>query len=143
MDAKQIAINIFSQYQTSNPFSIADARNIQIISYPLPDTTYGYYLKYRRVQNIILRDSLPDALRPFVCAHELGHAICHPDINTQWLLKNTFTSISRYEREASTFAVELLLPDTRIREHSGVTLYELAKIYGIPPSLINLKKFSQ
>lgn len=142
MDVKRIASAIASKYGTNNPFEIADLRGINILDCPMK-STLGYYTMYHRIQNIILNCNLPDALRSFVCAHELGHAICHADLNTQWLKVNTLVSTDRIEREASTFAVELLLPDYIISDNPGMTVKHLAKITGIPKALIGLKNFTR
>ena len=54
----------------------------------------------------------------FVCAHELGHALCTTKENTQWLKTYTMSINSdKIERIANTFAVELLLPDTYLKEN--------------------------
>ena len=141
MDVKIIASAIARKYGTNDPFKIADLRGINVLDCPMK-STLGYYTMYHRIQNIILNCNLPDALRPFVCAHELGHAICHADLNAQWLKVNTLVSTDRIEREASTFAVELLLPDDIISDNPGMTAKHLAKITGIPKALIGLKKFN-
>lgn len=140
MDVKKIAVQTAKKYQTWNPYEIAEARGVQIIYAPLK-SILGYYTKYKRIQCIILNDNLPSPLQRFVCAHELGHSICHTNLNTQWLRKNTLVSTDRIEREASTFAVELLLSDDLIREYPEYTLSHLGKIAGIPHELCSLKKF--
>jgi Zn-dependent peptidase ImmA (M78 family) len=140
MDIKRIASAIASNYGTHNPFEIADLRGINVLDCPMK-STLGYYRMYHRIQNIIINCNLPDALRPFVCAHKLGHAICHADLNTQWLKANTLVSTNRIEREASTFAVELLLPDDMIIEMPGMAAHEIAQMTGIPEALIGLKNF--
>lgn len=140
MNVKQIATMTADKYHTHSPFDIADRRGVRIIYSPLK-SVLGYYTRYKRIQCIILQEGLPYPLRRFVCAHELGHSICHADLNTQWLKVNTLVSTDRIEREASTFAVELLLPDNLIRKHSEYTLETLSKIVGIPKSLVGLKKF--
>jgi Zn-dependent peptidase ImmA (M78 family) len=142
MDVKRIASAIASKYGTHNPFEIADLRGINVLDCPMK-STLGYYTMYHRIQNIIISCNLPDALRPFVCAHELGHAICHAGLNTQWLKANTLVSTDRIEREASTFAVELLLPDGMVMEMPGIPAHEMAQIAGIPEALIQLKRFNQ
>ena len=141
MDVKKIAVQTAKKYQkTWNPYEIAEARGVQIIYAPLK-SILGYYTKYKRIQCIILNDNLPSPLQRFVCAHELGHSICHTNLNTQWLRKNTLVSTGRIEREASTFAVELLLPDDLVREYPEYSLERLGKIAGIPLDLCSLKKF--
>ncbi len=141
MDVKKLAIEIAKKHGTHDPFMVAEARNINILNCPMK-STFGYYTKYRRVQNIILNCNMADEFRKFVCAHELGHAICHPDINTQWLTKNTLFSVDKVERQASAFAVELLLPDNFLQEHNGCSMYCIARELGIPSKLIQLKTFT-
>lgn len=51
----------------------------------------------------------------------------------------TFFSASKLEREANTFAVELLLPDDFIRENEGCSIYQLARLRGVPEELVELK----
>ena len=91
------------------------------------------------MQSIILNSDLPEHLESFVCAHELGHAICHPDINVQWLCESTFYSKGKFERQANTFAVELLLPDDLLREYPDCTVYQLARSVGVPEEFVELK----
>lgn len=99
----------------------------------------GYYTKYRRVQSIILNSQLPAHIERFVCAHELGHAICHPDLNIQWLCESTLYTKGKYERQANAFAVELLLPDDLLREYPDCTLYHIARSVGVPEGVVGLK----
>ncbi|WP_425057663.1 hypothetical protein SCACP_21830 [Sporomusa carbonis] len=77
--------------------------------------------------------------KQFVCGHELGHAIKHSDMNTPFLKRHTLFSTDKIERQANTFAVELLLPDEILREYSDCSLYNIAKNVGIPDKLIDLK----
>lgn len=65
--------------------------------------------------NLKTNENVPEHLQAFVCAHELGHALLHRNINTPFLSKNTLFSIDKIERQANTFAVELLLPDNILK----------------------------
>jgi Zn-dependent peptidase ImmA (M78 family) len=138
MDIREIVSTLVAKYNTRNPFEIAEYRNIEIIHNELK-SVLGYYTKYHRVQSIILNSDLPEHLESFVCAHELGHAICHPDINVQWLCEGTFYSKGKFERQANTFAVELLLPDDLLREYPECTVYQLARSVGVPREFVELK----
>ena len=131
MDIREIVSTLVAKYNTRNPFEIAEYRNIEIIHNELK-SVLGYYTKYHRAQSILLNSDLPEHLESFVCAHELGHAICHPDINVQWLCEGTFYSKGKFERQANTFAVELLLPDDLLRESPDCTVYQLARSVGVP-----------
>lgn len=138
MDIREIVSTLVAKYNTRNPFEIAEYQNVEIIHTELK-SILGYYTKYRRVQSIILNSDLPEHLEIFVCAHELGHAICHPDINVQWLCESTFYSKGKFERQANTFAVELLLPDDLLREYPDCTVYQLARSVGVPEEFVELK----
>ena len=138
MDIREIVSTLVAKYNTRNPFEIAEYLNIEIIHTELK-SVLGYYTKYRRVQSIILNSDLPEHLENYVCAHELGHAICHPDINVQWLCESTFYSKGKFERQANTFAVELLLPDDLLREYPECTVYQLARSVGVPEEFVELK----
>ena len=138
MDIREIVSTLVEKYNTRNPFEIAEYQNIEII-YSELKSVLGYYTKYRRVQSIILSNELPEHLEKYVCAHELGHAICHPDINVQWLCESMFYSKGKFERQANTFAVELLLPDDLLREYPDQTIYQIARSVGIPEEFVDLR----
>lgn len=128
--------------KTNDPFEIAESKNILIRYLPLGNTL-GFYMKNVRHQVITLNSDMDEHLFKFVCAHELGHAVLHPDESTPFLHKNTFFSKEKIEREANTFAVELLLPDHFISEYcdTNLSIYETCEMYGIPRELAHLKKF--
>lgn len=138
MSPRQVAIGIAERYNTNNPFEIARERNIRVLYEPMK-TTYGFYVRYRRFQNIILNDGLPEEMQRFVCAHELGHSILHADLNVPKLTRYTMFSRDKFEMQANTFAVELLLPDDLLREYEGYSIYHLAASCGVPQEFVELK----
>ncbi|MDQ7094169.1 ImmA/IrrE family metallo-endopeptidase [Desulfosporosinus sp. PR] len=135
------ADKLIRRYKTNDPRKIAEAKNINIIYEPL-GSTLGYYSTYKRINFIHINSSLNSIWQRFVCAHELGHAILHPKVNTPFLRSNTLFSVQRIEREANEFAVELLMPDVTFRayENRSRSIYEIAARHGIPEELISLKK---
>lgn len=139
MDPRKIAINIATRYNTNDPFYIARKRNIKILHQPLK-TTLGFYMRYRRIQNIILNDDLSEEMQRFVCAHELGHSILHADLNVPKLTRYTLFSADKFELQANTFAVELLLPDELLREDPDCSVYQLAASFGVPQEFVDLKR---
>ena len=60
---------------------------------------------------------LSESEQRFSCAHELGHALLHPDANTPFLTKYTYLSVDKYEIEANKFALKLLIPDELLFEY--------------------------
>ncbi|MFC3783000.1 ImmA/IrrE family metallo-endopeptidase [Bacillus chungangensis] len=119
---------------------MAKARNIEILFENL-GKTFGYYSSYIRVQFIHINNRLDIATQYFVCAHELGHAILHQDVNTSFLKAHTFFSQEKIEVEANTFAVELLMTDNAIYEFkdTSLTINEMAEIYGVSREVTHLK----
>ncbi|WP_094607773.1 Metallopeptidase ImmA [Sporomusa silvacetica DSM 10669] len=140
MDTKSTVETLVRKHNTNNPFVIADNLNIIIIHSDMKNTL-GFFNIYKRSKFIHLNNALPENLETFVCAHELGHAICHPHINTPFLKSHTLFSTDRIEREANTFAVELLMPDSMLQKHAAYGLYAMAFSLGIPQQLADLKRF--
>ena len=129
MDVQQKVAALIRRYKTDDPFRLAACQNI-IIMYSDLGGKYGNYLKYKRSKFIIIDDTrTPEVMLPFVCAHELGHALCTPNDNAD-----------RVERLANMFAVELLLNDGYLAEHPGTSIYTLANCRGVPHRFIKLKK---
>lgn len=141
MDIRRKVAELIRRYKTDDPFLIADLKNIHIVYGDLGGK-FGNYIKYKRSKFIILDDKrTPERILPFVCAHELGHALCTPNDNTQWLKTYTMTiNADCIERMANEFAVELLLNDEYIADHEECSLYNLADFRGVPQQFIVLKK---
>lgn len=141
MDFHQKVTALIRQCKTDDPFRIAALKNIQIIYNDLGGKL-GNYIKYKRSRIIILDDlRTPDNMLPFVCAHELGHALFTPDDNTQWIKTYTMSiNADCIERVANQFAVELLLNDDYIADNKDYSIYNLADCRGVPHKFIPLKK---
>lgn len=139
MDTKKIAVSLIRKFNTNNPFTIADRLCITVL-YSDMNSTLGFFSKYKRSKFIHLNNNMPEKLQRFVCGHELGHAIQHPNINTPFLKRHTLFSTDKIEREANTFAVELLLPDSILKEFPQCSLHNIAGFYGIPLELVYLKQ---
>ena len=141
MDIRKKVQQLIRRHGTNDPERLARTMGINVIYIDLGGSVYGTYLKYKRVKTILIdAERTPEHLRRFVLAHELGHAVCTPDANTSWISAYTLAlNTDRIEREANTFAVELLLPDSFIRENEGCSIYQLARLRGVPEGLLCLK----
>lgn len=139
MDTKRITEELIKAHKTNNPFDIADKLGI-IVLYSFMKNTLGFFSTYKRSKFIHLNNSIPEKLQTFVCAHELGHAIMHPDVNTPFLKRHTLLSTDKIERQANSFAVELLMPDSYLSENCDFGIYALANSLGIPKKLVDLKR---
>lgn len=129
---------LIKKYGTDNPFELADALNITIFFEELGSIN-GYYNKPLRMKQIHINNSLDNIMKRFTCAHELGHAILHPDASTPFLRSKTLLSVDKMEIEANTFAVELLIPNELIEENNNLTSEQLSRLLGYEQSLIELR----
>lgn len=117
------------KFDTRNPFELADGLKVKYIVGPMGNYS-GCYLYLKRHRCIFLNDELTESDMRLVMAHELGHAILHRKENCYFIRNKTFLSTARIEREANTFAAELLIPDSLILENPGYTKSQLAKLAG-------------
>ena len=126
------------KYDTSNPFDLSACLGIKVIFEDL-GTINGYYNKQLRMKQIHINQNLPEHIRKLTCAHELGHALLHPNANTPFLRSCTFYSVNKLEIEANTFAAELLISDDDIKEYKDYTIEQFSKLTGYHEELIRLK----
>ena len=134
---------LMKKYQTNDPFILADKLNIIVILRYMHHEINGFFKLEQRNRFIVINKNLSDVMQTFVCAHELGHAILHPEVNTPFFRKYTFFSVEKIETEANTFAVELLMPDEYLLEHQyeNLTIKEAATMYGVPQEICYLKDY--
>ena len=137
-DIKKIALHLIKKYNTQNPFKIADALKIEYIIGPMGHYS-GCYLYLKKHRCIFLNDELSENEKSFVMAHELGHAILHRTENCYFIRNKTFLSTAWIEREANTFAAELLIPDSLIYENPGFTKKQLARLVGYNEKIMDFK----
>ncbi|SFM40501.1 ImmA/IrrE family metallo-endopeptidase [Pelosinus propionicus] len=135
---KMAAERIIKKYHTNCPFQIAREMGVDIQFERLKDTL-GYFNTYKRIKIIHINQELNEQDQRFTCAHELAHSVLHVAVNTPFLQRSTLFSVSKIEREANTFAVELLLPDSLFQQYTGTTLFALAEMCGVPHDLARLK----
>ena len=139
VDIKGIVKRLKKNHNTCDPFRICEDLDI-VVRYEELGAILGFHDVHFRMKSIYLNASMPDDMLPFVCAHELGHTILHPNVNTPFLRKHTLFSIDRTERQANTFAIELLLPDDLLDECSDINFATVAKNNSIPEGLEELKR---
>ncbi|WP_400194668.1 ImmA/IrrE family metallo-endopeptidase [Lysinibacillus telephonicus] len=134
---KEKVEGLYKKYNTRNPFTIAKKMNIQVFFWDLPTEIRGFYQYEKRNRFIFINNNLSYEDQLTVCAHELGHAILHTQINTSYMRTNTFLSVNKIEREANRFAAELLIPDSSFEESNNI--YEIASLHQVPVELVKLK----
>ena len=141
MNIKKFANDIANIHDTRNPFHIATENDIHIL-YEELGKNLGYFSNLFRIKTIRINDHADPFLQPFICAHELGHALLHPHAGTHAFNRNSFIANCKIEKEANLFAVELLFPDELIAGHPEIDIYNLARTFGIPYQLVYLKFIS-
>lgn len=131
---------ITTKYKTYSPYELAERMGIIQQRHDL-GSILGYYYKAYRIQHIVLNTSLDDRMEKYVYAHELGHAILHPNANTPFLRENTFLSINKMEKEANLFSMYLLIPSDTLNELLNLQYSPetISSIYGYPQELVYLR----
>lgn len=89
-----------------------------------------------------INEDLSDSEMHLVMAHELGHAILHRTEICYFIRNKTFLSTAWIEKEANTFAAELLIPDSLIYENPGMTKGQLARLAGYDEKIMDFKKIN-
>ena len=138
LDIRKKTNSLKKRYGTNNPFDIAKYLGIKVIFEPL-GSIKGYYNKQLRMKQIHINCDLLDHDQLFTCAHELGHAIMHPDANTPFLRNRTGILVSKMEIEADKFATELLTDDEIFLEFQEYTSGQIAMMLGYSEDLIKLR----
>lgn len=136
----KIVSSLIKKYNTRDPYSLAQYLNIEIIEYNLSNA-YGMYRLVKRNKFIFINNNLDDTTKKFVLAHELGHAVLHRTSPGFYFKNHTMINTSIYEKEANTFATELIISDDEFKEalYYGYTIPQLASIFNVTGDLIKLK----
>lgn len=114
-----------------DPAEICRSLDIEIChidpkSFLLRSTEAIYIRSYLGQEIIFISNDLPYLYEKYVLAHELGHAILHPDIDTA-TYSSKLINKGKLERQANYFATKLL--DIRISStvFEGYSIEEIAK----------------
>lgn len=136
MTIKETAERLCKRHPSRNPFELCQALNIIVLYEPL-GTVRGYYSKSHRFRVIHINENLSENQQLFTCAHELGHAVLHPNANTPFLREHTLFSVDKLEVQANRFAVCLTYPsDYLMQEFDGCTVLQIAQALRLPADLI-------
>lgn len=118
------------RFKQRDPYYVAKHKNILVNEADLGEV-YGYYTKIKRTKFIFINNNLNESQKRFTCAHELGHAMLHPDEFTPKLSKITMLSDMKIENEANEFATHFLIDGSHENYHIN-SKYQLLDYYGIP-----------
>ncbi len=135
---KNKANELARKYDTRNPFDIIKSLNVILLRVPLVDIR-GFYQYFQRNNIIYLNEELSEHEARFVLAHELGHMFLHKDTNTIFMDTSTHFNTDRYEIEANTFAMDLLVSDDTLMEYQGFSLEQVSRALGYDEEMIRLR----
>lgn len=128
------------EYQTNNPFALCRQMDISVLYADLPRQVKGFFTNVDGFKMVYLNSRLPEWEQRMVCAHELGHAVLHEEINALFISYHTNLLCARYENEADYFCACLLMPDDWfLSEMEGKTVDQLAALGGVNPHLVELR----
>ena len=138
MSIKRRVSQLVRKYQTRDPFEMIKGMNVILVHYPL-EGVRGFYQYFQRNNIIYLDERLSETEQRFVLAHELGHMFLHKKANAIFMDTRTQFNTNKFEKEANTFAIELLVPDTEIAENPDLTIGQLARMTGYSEELLKCK----
>lgn len=138
MDIKKKADSLVRKHQTRNPFEIIQGMNVIVVFAPLCGVR-GFYQYFQRNNIIYIDENLPEHEKKFVCAHELGHMLLHKKANALFMDSRTHLNTHRYEVEADTFAMDLLIDDDMIADYKPYTVDQISHLLGYRKELIELR----
>ncbi|WP_312694068.1 ImmA/IrrE family metallo-endopeptidase [Caproiciproducens sp.] len=139
MNEMALVDKLIKKYKTNNPFELCDALDYIVLQVPLTGVR-GFYQYYKSNNLVYINLDLPDQVKKFVCAHEIGHALMHRNTNTIYLDTRTFLKTSVYERQANQFAINLLYPhDADFDEYRDCTISQTAKCLNVSEELLEYR----
>lgn len=141
----EIVLGLIDKYDTYNIYELCEAMGIEIVKLEstnmfLRAKEAYYYRDFDDNEVIFIRNNFNPLLERFILKHELGHALCHPDV---LCAAYTFSNTGKLEKQANYFALKLsniTLDEVCLNE---MTLEQIACYLGIPYNVlqqIELKK---
>ena len=138
MRIKRRVEQIVRKYRTRDPFEMIKGMNVIFVYYPL-EGVHGFYQYFQRNNIIYLDERLSKNEQRFVLAHELGHMFLHKKANAIFMDTRTQFNTDKFELEANTFAIDLLLPDPLLEEYKEFTVEQISRLTGYHQRLIELR----
>lgn len=138
MNIKKKADELARRFQTRNPFEIIRGLNVILVFAPLIGTR-AFYQYFQRNNIIYIDENLSHHEQMFECAHEMGHMFLHKKANSIFMDTRTGFITNRYEKEADTFAMDLLVADNILSEYQEYSMEQLSRLLGYEQRLIELR----
>ncbi len=139
--------NLVRRFRSRDPFEIMEALGVRVKWYSDLGRTKGFTRCLMHLCFVGMNDSLGEADRRIVGAHELGHIVLHRDILKSGPLFDTavYDMRSRTEYEANLFAADLLLSDAdvdRLIHEEDASYDKVCRALGTRSELLSFKLFS-
>lgn len=139
MNEIEIVNSLITTYSTNDPYEICDYLDYIVLFVPLTGIR-GFYQFYDGRDIVYIDNQLPDQVKKFVCAHELGHSLMHKDTNAIFLDTRTYLKASFYERQANQFAMNLLYPhDSDFDDYRDLTIQQTACCLNVSEDLVEYR----
>ncbi|MEW8973941.1 MAG: ImmA/IrrE family metallo-endopeptidase [Tissierellaceae bacterium] len=137
---KEISDGLKELYETRDPFYLCKQLDVKIIETNLGENILGFFQRILEEEIIYLNNNISsEKEREYVCFHELGHIICHPELSMCFLEKTLYIP-DKYEMEADAFAAYLLIPDDiDLFEIENMTISQISRYLKVPEKLIELR----
>ena len=124
MDVKKIndtVCHLTEIYNTCSPFELCEKMGINILFLDLPNTVEGFFVNSgdqedKSYLSILINNSVPKSEYERICAHELGHAILHSNINSEKCKDDNEICLESLEAEAEVFSIILLQKNIKIKK---------------------------
>ncbi|AAK78527.1 Zn-dependent peptidase ImmA (M78 family) [Clostridium acetobutylicum] len=134
-----IILGLVSNFKTRDVHELCDCLNIKVIKLPFNNILLRkkdalYYRDYQNNEIIFIKDNLPLSLEKFILSHELGHALCNPDLLCAAF---TFSNKGKFERQANYFAFKLINIKFDEIELEGMSLEQIAALTQIPYNVLS------
>lgn len=106
MTMHDVVDELTTTHGSRDPFELCEKLDIIVVVVPLVKVN-GFYHRYQNQDIIYINKDLSVEEKFLICAHELGHAVLHSDVNIIFL-ETDKTVADQYEMEANDFAIQLL-----------------------------------
>lgn len=134
---EQLVRELADKYQTADPEALCERMGIFVLEQELPYSVNGFTVRMNEIPFIVLNSGLGYYEKRFTMAHELGHIVLHKGTNSLNLSCNTGFCVTKFEREADSFAAWLLMHAemSELDSLECVTAEDISKIAHIPMSV--------
>lgn len=129
---------LIKRFGTSDPYKLLAECDYSLVYEDLGEITWGQMVRSNRCCTIFININLPEHIKKFVLAHELGHCRLHKGHSTPFYRNICTSSISKKERQANVFAINLLKKE--IDNLDSLTKFEILDYLGLSYNFENFVK---